>query len=159
MENNKKKLGRPSMYTEELGQRICKVVSTHTYGLNRLTAMFDWMPTKETINEWRLSNSAFSAQYIKAKVMQSELLAEDCLDISDESGFDAHINEQGKVVCDSEAINRARLRIDTRKWLAAKLLPKIYGDKSEEIKEDSAQLRKEMQELREQLNAKNKKEY
>jgi hypothetical protein len=28
-------------------------------------------------------------------------------------------------------INRARLRIDTRKWVASKLAPKIYGDKKE----------------------------
>jgi hypothetical protein len=27
----------------------------------------------------------------------------------------------------SQAIQRARLRIDTRKWLACKLVPKVYG--------------------------------
>jgi hypothetical protein len=28
-----------------------------------------------------------------------------------------------------EAIARSRLRIDTRKWMLSKMLPKIYGDK------------------------------
>lgn len=38
-------------------------------------------------------------------------------------------NADSKVVADNEHINRSRLRIDTRKWIAAKLAPKIYGDK------------------------------
>jgi hypothetical protein len=30
-----------------------------------------------------------------------------------------------------ENIQRSRVRIDTRKWLLSKMLPKVYGDKSE----------------------------
>ncbi|WP_367379929.1 hypothetical protein [Legionella quinlivanii] len=30
-------------------------------------------------------------------------------------------------MCNSEFIARSRLRINTRKWLASKLAPKIYG--------------------------------
>jgi hypothetical protein len=33
------------------------------------------------------------------------------------------------VVFDSTAVARNRLRVDARKWVAAKLLPKKYGDK------------------------------
>lgn len=69
--------------------------------------------------------------YAKAKQNQVETLIDQCLQIADDSGFDATINDQGKVVCNSEAINRARLRIDTRKFLAQKLAPRIYGDKQE----------------------------
>ena len=29
---------------------------------------------------------------------------------------------------DNEAIQRSRVRIDTRKWFASKLVPRIYGD-------------------------------
>ena len=29
----------------------------------------------------------------------------------------------------SEAVLRSRLRVETRKWLLAKMLPKVYGDK------------------------------
>ena len=42
-------------------------------------------------------------------------MADDILDIADESG-DPH---------------RSRLRVDTRKWLLSKALPKIYGDRLE----------------------------
>ena len=30
---------------------------------------------------------------------------------------------------DHEHIQRARLRVDTRKWMLSKMLPKLYGDK------------------------------
>ena len=42
-------------------------------------------------------------------------MADDIIDIADESG-DPH---------------RSRLRVDTRKWLLSKALPKIYGDRLE----------------------------
>lgn len=159
MESKPKKLGRPTIYTEELAQRICKVVATHSCGLKKLCEMFDWMPDHTTIHEWRWSNESFSNQYTKAKLAQAELMAEDCINIADDSGFDAHMNEQGNIVCDSEAINRARLRVDTRKWLAAKLLPKMYGDQVGAVLNDNESLRKEVQELRAQLDEKNKKEF
>ena len=32
-------------------------------------------------------------------------------------------------IFNSENVQRSRLRIDTRKWLMAKMNPKVYGDK------------------------------
>ena len=40
---------------------------------------------------------------------------------------------RAKITIDHEHINRSRLKIDTRKWLAAKLCPRMYGDKNERI--------------------------
>lgn len=156
-----KKLGRPTIYTEELAKRICNVVATHSYGLNKLTSMFPWMPTKETINEWRWSNESFSSQYTKAKIAQAELMAEDCVDIADDTSQDVTYNKNGDEVCNTEFVNRSRLRVDTRKWLAAKLLPKIYGDmmKPSESDDKNKELREEMRAIREELDAKNKKEF
>lgn len=37
--------------------------------------------------------------------------------------------EDVKVVFDSTAVARNRLRMDARKWVASKLKPKKYGDK------------------------------
>ena len=37
------------------------------------------------------------------------------------------INNQGNAIYNGEFIARSRLRVDTRKWLASKLVPKIYG--------------------------------
>ena len=35
------------------------------------------------------------------------------------------------MVPNTEAIQRSRVRIDTRKWFAARLVPRIYGDRKE----------------------------
>lgn len=129
---NKPRIGVPLTYTKELGDEICLKVSTSPYGLSRLCKENPHWPCRQTIFEWRIKIPSFGDNYAKAKQEQVEILVDECLEISDDSGFDAHINEQGRAVCDSEAINRARLRIDTRKWLASNLAPKIYGDKKQE---------------------------
>ena len=56
-----------------------------------------------------------------------ETLIDEIIDIADDASQDINITEKGKEICNSEFIARSRLRIDTRKWLASKLAPKIYG--------------------------------
>jgi hypothetical protein len=55
------------------------------------------------------------------------------LTIADDASkeFIVTTNEDGAQIKrpDHEHINRARLRVDTRKWMAAKLAPKKYGDR------------------------------
>ena len=120
--------GRPTDYNEVIADLICERVATHTCGLNKLCAMYDDMPVKSTVNLWRYKHAEFSAFYAQAKLFQADLLAEECLDIADDASGDSRIDlETGEEVCNTEFIARSRLRIDTRKWLAAKLLPKQYG--------------------------------
>ena len=69
--------------------------------------------------------------YARAKEQQAHVHAEDALDIADErSGDVLKVTEDGETRWDYENINRSKLRVDTRKWFAAKLLPKVYGDKT-----------------------------
>jgi hypothetical protein len=49
--------------------------------------------------------------------------------IADDTSGDFIINEHGERVVDHENINRARLKIDARKWLMSKLHPRRYGDR------------------------------
>lgn len=53
--------------------------------------------------------------------------------ISDEAEFNVTIDPQtgetGEVKLDAAAVARNRLRVDARKWVAAKLKPRVYGDK------------------------------
>lgn len=58
-------------------------------------------------------------------------MAEDIIDISDESSRDFIETEDGRMIPNTEAIQRSKLRVDTRKWLMAKMKPKKYGDKME----------------------------
>jgi len=153
--------GRPSKYTDELADLICKRVGTHTWGIAKICNHYSDMPHPDTIREWRLQNEIFSAQYARAKLQQADLLAEDCLDIADDSNKDTCINEAGFEAVDHEHVNRSRLRIDTRKWLASKLLPKQYGDKIqlEQKTEENERLKAELLELRAKLDVQNRKDY
>lgn len=130
--------GRPSDYSEEMAARICDLVSTHTCGLPRLCDMYDDIPSKATINLWRYKNPEFSAKYALAKLKQAELLAEECLEISDDASRDRRTNEKGFEEQNHEFVARSRLRIDTRKWLASKLLPRQYGEAAKTPEEKKA---------------------
>jgi hypothetical protein len=124
----KAKTGRPTDYNEEIAAIICERVATHSLGLNKICAKYDDLPVPSTIYLWRLKHPTFSVKYAQAKMIQSDILAEECLSIADDDSQDTKINMlTGEEVCNTEFIARSRLRIDTRKWLAAKLLPKQYG--------------------------------
>lgn len=56
-------------------------------------------------------------------------MAEDILEIADNSSQDEIETPDGRIVVNNEFIQRSRLRVDTRKWLMAKMKPKVYGDK------------------------------
>lgn len=62
--------------------------------------------------------------YDEARELQAESYADDIIDISDGSGADR--DEDGKI--NHEAINRDRLRVDSRKWLSGKWNLKRFGD-------------------------------
>ena len=59
-----------------------------------------------------------------------EAWADEIVEISDESNRDTVLTESGEHP-DNEWISRSKLRVDTRKWLLSKLMPKKYGDKIE----------------------------
>jgi hypothetical protein len=128
-----KKLGRPSGYTEEIGEEICLKISTSGKGIQRLCKDNPHWPCFQTIYEWRLIYPLFGEMYIKAKKNQVELLVDEALDIADDSSLDTIVKTtktgEEYEVCNTEWVNRSRLRIDTRKWLASKLEPMRYGDK------------------------------
>ncbi len=113
----KAKGGRPTDYTPEMAALICERVATSTLGLKKLCDAHEDLPVKSTVNLWRYKYPEFSAQYAQAKMFQADLLAEECLDIADDSSQDIAYNSDGDEICNTEFVNRCRLRIDTRKWL------------------------------------------
>ena len=60
--------------------------------------------------------------------MQADALFDEALEIADEASGDWTTDKNGKLALDHEHVQRSRLRVDTRKWTAAKLAPKRYGD-------------------------------
>ena len=75
------------------------------------------------------AHAEFGRLYTEAKRSQIEVFVEDIVDISDDNKRDAEVDKSGKKRINRDFYERSRLRVDTRKWLACKLAPRIYGDK------------------------------
>lgn len=90
------------------------------------------MPGRSTILSWLCNESSFQKdfqdQYARARLAQAYGWAEEIIEISDDGTNDTYIDDKGNTRTDHDVINRSRLRVDTRKWLLSKLLPKEYGE-------------------------------
>lgn len=84
----------------------------------------------ETIYKTIASDDEFAKRYARAKEKQAEVIAEEILEISDDATNDFEVDEEGNSVVNQENIQRSRLRVDSRKWILSKLLPKKYGDRT-----------------------------
>lgn len=124
------KVGRPSSYTPELGMKICRAISTSVDSLKKICARNPDFPNRECIWSWRLDFPEFANLYNEARRTQADLMAEELNEIADDDSGDLMFGELGTPKQNTEFIARSRLRIDTRKWIACKLLPKVYGDKT-----------------------------
>jgi hypothetical protein len=131
-ETTKKKAGRPSIYSDELALEICTRIG-RGQSLKKITDDPN-MPDDNTVYKWIHTDvNGFKDKYARACEERSEAMAEDILSIADD-GTNDWMTVEGKngneyQVVNNEAMQRSRLRIETRKWLMAKTKPKKYGDK------------------------------
>ncbi len=125
----KRKAGRPSKFTEALAARLCERLAEG----NSLRSICrdDAMPAISTVMGWLFdgNHDEFSEQYARAREAQAEVRADEIIEIADDAAGDLTTDKDGKEIVSHEHIQRSRLRVDTRKWVASKLLPKRYGDK------------------------------
>lgn len=70
-------------------------------------------PSTKSFLEWMRDDATLSEQYARAREDQADFYAGEVVDISDTEPDP----------------NKARVRIDARKWAAGKLKPKVYGDR------------------------------
>lgn len=126
--------GIASSYTDELARKICLLIMEG----KTLRAICDdpRMPNKTTITRWLAEPKfeAFREMYYYARRVYAELLMDEVIEIADDTSQDwmQTYDKKGEPngwKPDNEAIQRSRVRIDSRKWLAAKLIPRIYGEK------------------------------
>jgi hypothetical protein len=127
-----KKTGRPSGYTAEIGDRICERLACGE-SLRSICAE-QGMPSQSMVFRWLAQDAVFREQYTRAREAQADVLADETLDIADDGRNDwmEKFGKDGESVgwqLNGEAVARSRLRVDARKWFAAKLAPKKYGDK------------------------------
>ena len=136
------KQGRPTTYTPEIGREICERMADGES--LRAICRDAHMPGESTVRGWVLDGKeaederhGFSAQYARAEQLRAMRWADEIVDIADDGRNDFTQREgDGGEVSNHEHINRSRLRVDSRKWLLSKVLPKVYGDKMKVGAED-----------------------
>lgn len=119
--------GRPSEYSQEVAAVICGRIADG----EPLTKICkdDGMPVTSTVYKWMMQNEEFASAYARAREEQADTLADEIVAISDDSRNDTQVDEDGNRIVDHDHIQRAKLRVDARKWVAAKLKPKKWGDR------------------------------
>ena len=117
--------GGQTKYTEELADAICEMLASGS-SLRKAAEANQIDPS--TVLRWCDSFPEFSQRYAQVRARGYELLADELLEISDDSSGDIIKTEHGDKP-NAEFVARSRLRVDARKWLLAKMLPKKYGDK------------------------------
>lgn len=123
------KMGRPTIYTDELAAEICRRI-VEGESLTRI-CKDEGMPNVSSVYLWLFKNKDFSNQYARAREDQADTYSDQIVDIGEEVPMMVITDEDGKVTkrIDPAGVNRNRLRVDARKWVAAKLKPKKYGDR------------------------------
>lgn len=88
------------------------------------------MPSDGAVRHWvETDHDGFATKYTQARARGYERLADEILELSDDGTRDVRISQDGRETVDYEVVARSKLRVDSRKWLLSKLLPKTYGDK------------------------------
>lgn len=85
--------------------------------------------TSGAIPLWALDDEDFAKRYARAMELRAERMAMEIEEISDDGSND-WMEREGQIVADHEHIQRSKLRVDARKWLMAKMMPKKYGDRT-----------------------------
>ncbi len=126
----KRSVGRPSNYSLDIAIEICARLATGE-SLNSI-CRDESMPGLSTVYRWIAAQDEFRELYARAREDQADTLADEIVDISDDAHND-WMERNGKDdvgwQLNGEHIQRSRLRVDARKWVAAKLKPKKYGER------------------------------
>ena len=111
----------------ELFDKICEKLAYSDNGLVKICKEFDI--NAKSFYDWVSKDEDLRNKYARARELQADYLADQIIDIADETHSDTSVNEDGYEVTNHEVIARSRLRVDARKWKASKLYPKKYADR------------------------------
>lgn len=124
-------MARPTLFTQEYADSICEHIVA---GKSLVTwCKEEDRPSFRSVMRWLESDKEFRHNYARAREAQADFLAEEIIQISDDGQNDSYTDEDGNERTNHDVIARSRLRVDARKWYAAKLAPKKYGEKTETV--------------------------
>jgi hypothetical protein len=113
--------GRPSSFTPKISGEILRRIANGE-SLIRICGpdRKHGLPERSTVYDWLASNAEFKQAYLLARRAQGELYFEEMIDIAD--GVDGDARQPREV-------SRDRLRVETRRWMAAALAPQLFADR------------------------------
>ena len=109
------KIGRPTKYSTEWAEQFCARIA-EGQSVAEICGRRD-QPSQQSVYTWLREDEDFLERYARARDAQADKLFKECLEIADKAT--------------PENVSVARLQVDTRKWAAARLAPKKYGDRVE----------------------------
>ena len=130
-------MARPSDYSEEIADLICERMvcgkEDKPESLREICRE-KGMPSLGTVMRWLAKHPEFREQYRATREAQTEIHHEEIIEISDNCTDDVQmlLGEEGEGLgrINHSAIARAKLQVDTRKWIMSRMAPKKYGDKT-----------------------------
>lgn len=139
-------------YNEAVVQAICTQIMQ---GRTLRSICDDYRyPNMQTVLKWLADPTKveFRNTYYNARRVAAELLMDEVIEIADDDSEDyiEKTDRKGNKFhsFNAENVHRAKLRVETRMKLAAKLLPKIYGDHKHTHLELPEELRQMMAEAK-----------
>ncbi len=122
-----KPTGRPEVWSQDIADEICARI---TAGQSLKTICSDeHMPGLTTVVKWRRERPIFAVAYARAREDQADTFADEMMEIADDRSQDWKQDDEGVWKPDHDHVTRAKLRIETRKFIAAKLKPQTYGER------------------------------
>ena len=100
-------------------------------GLKTICREEDGLPSVGTFLGWMDEDKSFADRYARARALCLDAMAEEMVHISDtpEIGTKSVSKATGLEITEGDMVEHRRLRVETRKWLLAKLAPKKYGER------------------------------
>ena len=103
---------------EEKRQILDKVYAAMCCGISvRAFLRENKLVDRATFKDWVKENEEERAQYARAQECYYEEIADETLDIADDSTFDTKIGNDGSESLNSEFVQRSKLRVGVRQWI------------------------------------------
>ena len=104
--------------TEDVAEIQERVITEIQTGRSlRQVCSDDGMPNFRTVQRWIVADGAFAVRYARARTAQADTL------------FDRMEAVEEAVAAGTMDSHAARVVLDSMRWRAAKLAPKVYGDR------------------------------
>lgn len=107
--------------------QVLDIISTSDMGIVKACKKVG--TSLDSVHRWIKESDENYEKYARAREQQADLLVDQIIEIADDTTHDTIVNDKGEEFENREWVNRSKLRIEARKWKAAKLKPKVYGDK------------------------------